>query len=523
MKILPLSTQSFSKLIEENKIYVDKTRYIEKLISTGSVYFLSRPRRFGKSLLISTFKELFKGNKKIFEGLYIYDKWNWSKTNPVIHLDFTELGYSSINVLNNSLEDFITRIAMEYSIELISRGIPDKFSELIEKLHKKAGERVVILVDEYDKPLIDNLSKERIYHEVKRTLHDFYQVIKASDEHLRFVFLTGVSQFSGLSIFSGLNNLNNITMNAKYASICGYTQEELENNFKEYIEDVSTEMGKTYEEIVSEIRRWYNGYSWDGKTFVYNPFSTLVFFDNKKFNEYWFETGTPTFLIEQIKKKNDLESFTQSREVGMGSLKGEGDGSDKIETTALLFQTGYLTIKKEEIIDGESEYTIDFPNMEVKKAFLRSLMKAYALRDLEEIKGINKKIATGLKEKREEDLEKGLEELFANIAYDLHIQKEKYYHSLFLVAGVLSGYEVESEVHTDKGRIDVVLKKEREVIVVEIKYGKGNKVEELLKEGMEQIKNRKYYEKYGGSEVSLLAVAFGEDKEIGCKFAQEAN
>jgi hypothetical protein len=174
-------------LIEENKIYVDKIEYMHKLISTGSVYFLSRSRRFGRSLLINTFKELFKGNKKIFEGLYICDKWDWSKTNPVIHLDFVELGYSSINVSNNSLEDFITRTAMEYSIEIISRGTPDKFSEVIEKLHEKTGARVVILVDEYDNPLIDNLNKEEIYSEVRRTLHDFYQADKSNKKCQRSV------------------------------------------------------------------------------------------------------------------------------------------------------------------------------------------------------------------------------------------------------------------------------------------------------------------------------------------------
>jgi hypothetical protein len=412
--------------------------------------------------------------------------------------------------------EFINSTASSYNVSLINTTLASKFGELIENLNKKAGEQAVILIDEYDKPLIDNLSKKEVYSEVKRTLHDFYQVIKASDEHLRFVFLTGVSQFSGLSIFSGLNNLNNITMNAKYGTICGYTQEELESNFKEYIESTAESMCISKEEVLSKIKHFYNGYSWDGKISVYNPFSTLMFFEKREFGNHWFETGTPTFLIEQIKKKNDLESFAQNRKVGMGSLKG--DGSDNIETTALLFQTGYLTVKKKEIIDDEPQYTIDFPNYEVKSSFLSSLMKAYALRDLEEIKGINKKIGKGLKEKNAEELERGLEELFANIAYDLITKKESYYHSLFLVAGVLSGYEVEPEVHTDKGRIDAVLKKEREVIVVEIKYGEGSKVEQLLKEGMEQIKDKKYYEKYGSSEVSLLAIAFGENKEIGCQF-----
>jgi hypothetical protein len=240
MKKLPIGTQSFSKLIDENKIYVDKTEHIHKLISAGSVYFLSRPRRFGKSLLINTFKELFKGNKKIFKGLYIYDKWDWSKTNPVIHLDFAEITYSTSEELKFSLNKLVEITGEKNEVTIDKElPLPMKFAQLIEKMHKKTGERAVILVDEYDKPLIDNLNKE-VYSEVKRTLHDFYQVIKASDEHLRFVFLTGVSQFSGLSIFSGLNNLNDITMNAEYGTICGYIQEELEINFKEYIESTAS-------------------------------------------------------------------------------------------------------------------------------------------------------------------------------------------------------------------------------------------------------------------------------------------
>jgi hypothetical protein len=397
-----------------------------------------------------------------------------------------------------------------------SAPIPVKFAQLIKKMHEKGGERVVILVDEYDKPLIDNLSKKEVYPEVKRTLHDFYQVIKASDEHLRFVFLTGVSQFSGLSIFSGLNNLNNITMNSKYASICGYTQEELESNFKEYIGSVSEAMDTTKGEVLLAIKRWYNGYSWDGKTSVYNPFSTLAFFRKKEFENYWFATGTPTFLIEQIKKKNDLRVFIKPKIVDSSSLRGRGD--TKIEDIALLFQTGYLTIRKKELENNRAQYTLDFPNMEVREAFIGNLLEEYTEKEYPEVQDINKRLEKALRDRDEKGLQRSIVELFANIAYDLETKRESYYHSLFLLSGRLSGYEVESEVHTDKGRIDAVLKKGKDVLVVEIKYGKGSKIEELLKEGMKQIKERKYYEKYGGSEVSLLAIAFGDNREIGCKF-----
>ncbi|MDR3125190.1 MAG: ATP-binding protein [Endomicrobium sp.] len=519
MKKLSIGTHTFEKLRNDNFIYVDKTGHIYNLINNGSVYFLSRPRRFGKSLLISTLEELFKANKDLFEGLYIWDKWDWSKKNPVIRLDFTEIGYKNSEELEKSFNVFLDNTAKRNNVEITKDApISVKFAELIEQLHKKTEQRVVILIDEYDKPLIDNLLNKEIYSEVKRSLHNFYQVIKAGDKHIQFVLLTGVSQFSGLSIFSGLNNLNNITLDSRYSSICGYTQEELESSFKEYIESTSKEMGLREEELLSKIKYWYNGYSWDGKVFVYNPFSTLKCCDSKEFIGHWFETGTPTFLIEEIRKKDNLEICIERRKVGIGSLKGEG--RESIDTTALLFQTGYMTIKEKKIIEDEPEYVIDFPNNEVERAFISSLMKEYTLRSAEEVNEVNKKIKERMRAKDAKGLEESLKELFANIPYDLHTKRESYYHSLFLLAAKMSGYEVEGEVHTDKGRIDVVIKGKESVVVVEIKYakGKGAVVEKKIKEAMKQIRETKYYEKYKTNKVSLLAIAFGEKKEIRCRF-----
>jgi RNA binding exosome subunit len=242
-----------------------------------------------------------------------------------------------------------------------------------------------------------------------------------------------------------------------------------------------------------------------------------LFLDKKEFKEYWYETGTPTFLIEQIKKKsNDLEPFAKSQEVGMAVLKG--DGSDNVETIALLFQTGYLTVKKKGLMERGSIYTLDFPNFEVKNAFLTSLIKAYMNKESREVERANENICEKIKRKDAKGLEESLRILFASIPYDLHIGKEAYYHSLFLMMMRLNGYEVEGEVHTDKGRIDAVLKKGNDVIVVKIKYSKEQTTEEMIKEAMEQIKDRKYYEKYVENEVSLLGIGFGKGKEIGCRF-----
>jgi hypothetical protein len=521
MKELPIGTQSFEVLRTSDFVYVDKTEHIWNLVNKGRMYFLSRPRRFGKSLLVSALSELFGGKKELFNGLYIYDRWDWSKTFPVIYLDFSEITYSTTNELKLSLNKFI-EITAEANEIIMDKELPlsMKFAQLIEQLHKKTGNPVVILVDEYDKPLIDSLSKPKeTQEEIKTALHDFYQVIKAKDKYIKFVLLTGVSRFSGLSIFSGLNNLNDITMNYKYATICGYTQEELEAKFKEHIKDVGKYLKISYEETLGTIKCWYNGYSWDGKASVYNPFSTLMFLENKKFKDYWYKTGTPTFLIKQIVKKNGLDRLIGQGTIIISSLSDVD--YDMMSIVDLLFQTGYLTIKKEEIReDKSSQYLLDFPNMEVREAFLSSLLAAYVNRQPEEIGDIAKRVNKGLKEKDGEVLREALTELFANIGYDLHIGEEKYYHSIFLATGKLLGFEVNTEVHTDKGRIDAVLKKEGKTTIVEIKYGEEVPTKKLVEEAIEQIKEKRYYEKYGKMDVSLLGIGFGNGKEIGCEFEE---
>jgi Holliday junction resolvase-like predicted endonuclease len=276
-------------------------------------------------------------------------------------------------------------------------------------------------------------------------------------------------------------------------------------------------MGISRAELLSKIKHWYNGYSCDGKTFVYNPFSTLAFFKSKEFTGYWFETGSPTFLIEQVEKMGEIEYLVKEQRVSQEVLKGPGD--EEMEPTSLLFQTGYLTIKgKEERRKGSYAYKLEFPNYEVKRAFLTKLVAVCARKTQKDTEGIRDKIKEAIKKEEREKLEESLRELYANIPYDLHIGKEAYYHSLFLLTMNLVGYEVEGEVHTDKGRIDVVLKKEKSIVVVETKYGKDKHISKMLKEAMEQIRGNKYYEKYIGNKVSLLAIVIGEKKEIRCRF-----
>ncbi|MDR1195527.1 MAG: ATP-binding protein [Endomicrobium sp.] len=516
MKELPISTQSFEVLRNNNFIYADKTKHIYDLIKNGRVYFLSRPRRFGKSLLISTFEELFKGNKKLFKGLYIYDKWNWEETNPIIHLDFSEKEYEAGKELKTSLLKFVRDTAEKNDIFLpdIDKGLlSSNFSELIEKLHKKTGSPVVILVDEYDKPITDNLSNKEVLDANKRTLHDFYQVIKAADKHLNFVFLTGVSKFSGLSVFSALNSINDITVDKKYSAICGYTQEELEYNFKDHILAAAKELNLSYDEIISIIKEWYNGYSWDGAIKVYNPFSTLLLFDKKEFENYWFETGTPTFLLDLIRKHNKPQDFLETAEISRKSF--ESYDPDDLRELPLLFQTGYLTVKSKKVSPDGTQYTLGFPNKEVKDSFLQNLLAYYTQYSTADFTEKRKKIMKQFQGCDEGGLQDSLTALLAQIPHQ--IRREAYYHTVFLIWLKMLDFDIQGEISTDKGSIDAVLKLNDFVIVSEIKFSENKSLETMLKAAFKQIKDKKYYESYLDKKIILLAIAFN-GKAVKCKF-----
>ncbi|MDR1096878.1 MAG: AAA family ATPase, partial [Tannerella sp.] len=348
MQQLGVDTQSFEKLRSRNCLYVDKTEVIYRMITGGRIYFLSRPRRFGKSLLVSTLEAIFKGKKELFEGLYIYDKWKWEEY-PVIKIDWTGINHSTPEEMKKDLVLYLKKIAENYQITLEAESAVSCFRDLIEALHKKTGKDAIILIDEYDKPVTSHLS-DSCLDTIKTFIHDFYQVMKSSDEYLQFVFLTGVSKFSGLSIFSALNNPQDITLRKEYATICGYTQEELESNFSEYIDRAAEYLEMTGEHLLEQIRYWYNGYTWDGKTAIYNPFSTMNFFENRRFNNYWFSTGTPSFLIDIIQRRNSMEDVLKPIVVS-DEILFDGYDPANISEVPLLFQTGYLTIKKMELTE----------------------------------------------------------------------------------------------------------------------------------------------------------------------------
>ncbi|MGE5343194.1 MAG: AAA family ATPase [Candidatus Omnitrophota bacterium] len=373
MKHLPIGVQTFSKLIDGNYLYIDKTRDIYNLFAEGGqYYFLSRPRRFGKSLLLSTLAEIFSGNKERFKDLWIYDKIDWTPY-PVLNLDLSKISFKNPEMLEKALETQIERIAADFNIQLDANlFFKEKFGQLLEKMAQK--QKVVILIDEYDKPMIEYIEAEEFEkaEEIRRVLKNFYGVIKASDAFLRFVFITGVSKFSKVSVFSDLNNLRDITLSEQFATLLGYTDAELQHYFERHLNEMTAQTGNSRGELLAKIRKWYNGYSWNGKDFVYNPFSILNFFTEKKFENFWFSTGTPTFLIHLIKDQQaDILEFEN---LMADNFILESFDIDNMDISALLFQTGYLTIKSVTIEHDVRTYELSYPNHEVRQSFLTHLL-----------------------------------------------------------------------------------------------------------------------------------------------------
>ncbi len=493
----PIGIQTFSELRTEGYVYIDKTKYIYELLQ-GKYYFFSRPRRFGKSLLISTLHDIFLGNKHLFSGLWIEDKITWEKY-PIIHLSFGNTSFKDIG-LRKAIENRLEDVANEHGIIFQTSSIGDKFTELIKGLSIK--KKVVILIDEYDKPIIEYLSKEEMPKalENRDILKEFYSVIKDLDAYIHFFFLTGVSKFSKVSIFSDLNNLHDITMHPNYSSLLGYTQAELEFYFKERLEEITHKNNISYPDLLYKIRQWYNGYAWLGTEKVYNPFSILNFMSSADFQNYWFATGTPTFLTKLMRENFNFNIEEITVDEGMlGNFRIEN-----LNEITLLFQTGYLTIKERE----DNIYTLTYPNKEVKNALNNFLLQefSYNLNVASPVWNMNK----DLKKKDIESVVGRLNTLFANIPYQIFEEKqESFYHAVIFLAFQLLGYYAQAEVSTSKGRIDTVVHHENTIFVMEFK------VNDSAENAIAQIKERKYHQKYlhQGKEVILLGFAC-QNKEI---------
>ena len=362
---LPIGIQTFRKLREQDCYYVDKTPFIQRLLDEGTHYFLSRPRRFGKSLFLDTLKELFEGNEELFEGLHIHAGHDWSERHPVVRLSFGGGSFTDPANVNTSVLAQLEAAAERGGVSARYATAPERFAHLLRTLHAHAGQRVVVLVDEYDKPILDALENPQVARANRDYLRGLYGVIKDSDAHVRFTFLTGISKFSKVNLFSQLNNLTDITLDPAYSSICGYTEHDLEAVFAPELAGLDRE----------RVREWYNGYGWLGSEKVYNPYDVLLLLRRRKFAAHWFETGTPAFLVDTLFERRvssvSLGAMLSTEDLLSAFDVGGRSAADHISTEALLFQTGYLTITAEEELGGKALYRLDYPNREVRQSLNR--------------------------------------------------------------------------------------------------------------------------------------------------------
>jgi hypothetical protein len=499
MKKLSVGISDFKELIQGNYIYVDKTEYIYKLINSGKYYFLSRPRRFGKSLLISTISYLFQAKRELFKGTYIEDKWNWDEIYPVIRIDFSK-DVKNKDDLKEKVYQELKKNYMWNSIE-IPKDIRDEsilLEELIMRISEKEQKQVVILVDEYDKPILDLIENIKEAEEVRKELKAFYSTIKGLDRYIKFVLITGVSKFSKVSLFSGLNQLEDISLNKGYGNICGYTQNELEFYFKDYLQDLN----------LDEIKEWYNGYYFLQDT-LYNPFDILLYLRNKEFDSYWYKTGTPSFLIKLIKEKKYDVSQLENKIVKKNIL--EKFDIEEIRIEALMFQTGYLTIKEVYQKEYGQEYKLGFPNKEVKISFNENILE-FTIKEEVRYKLVDDVITT-LKKENISKLKEHIDLLISNISY-MYLKEEASYVLAVFVLFYSTGLNVITEDNTSKGRIDLTVIVNNSIVyilefkVIQDEKEKGNAIKQILQ--------KEYYKKYlNYDKIYIIGIEFDKiNKQI---------
>ena len=502
---LPISVQTFREVRESDCYYVDKTGYIERLVNGGKCYFLSRPRRFGKSLFLDTVKEAFECNRELFEGLAIRDRWDWSAPRPVVRLDFSGGLYNKPDGLEDDLVKQLTFIERETGVVTHDASPPGRLQSLIIELHRMSGRRVVVLVDEYDKPILDALRTPKMAEANRDLLRGVYSSVKFADAHIKFVFLTGVSKFSKVNLFSGLNNLVDITLDRRYSAICGYTDDDLDTVF-------AAELGELDRD---RIREWYNGYNWRGTQRVYNPHDVLLLFDKREFGAYWHETGTPKFLVDTL-----VERGVSAVSLG-GTTAGEELLSafdvDYIAVEALLFQTGYLTIVSEVDRDvGLPLYRLDYPNLEVRMSLNRVLFRRLAQdHSFEHLDRNN--LPQLLQDGDLEGVRDLLFRLYENIPYEWYTNNaiagfEGYYSSVFYSYFAAQGFDVEAESSSNSGRLDMAVRYAGSVFLFEFKVARAGKSPKVPP--LHQMRERGYADKYRGTRepVYLIGVVFDTEK-----------
>ena len=505
MKKLPIGIQSFEAIRSEDHYYVDKTSFVKKLADAGKYYFLSRPRRFGKSLFLDTLHQAFLGKKTLFKGLYLENHWKWDTSHPVIHISFGSGVFRSPEDLSLKMESILMDIREEHGIGYEKRSPNDRFMEAIVKISRKTEKKVVVLIDEYDKPILDRIHDQAMASLMREELKNFYAVLKDADAHLKFVFITGVSKFSKVSLFSGLNHLQDITLNDAYATLCGYTEEELHQVFSDRMQGLAPE----------NLRSWYNGYSWLGEK-VYNPFAILNALQTRQIRNYWFETATPSFLIA-ILKKNNFHSFDMENVQATSAILDSFD-IDHISPETLLFQTGYLTIKGVRQIGLLTQYTLGYPNMEVKSA-LNDSLTIYFIDAIRPRETSRAPLYESLLKGDPDILRDHFHALLAAIPHDWYRKNnihayEGHYASVFYSYLASMGLDITPEERTNKGGIDLSLRMEDKVYLFEFKMAEDARAAEAA---LEQIRNRGYHEKYKaeGKKIYAIGMAFsGKERNL---------
>ena len=481
-KLYPVGIQNFESLRKDGFFYVDKTALMYQLVTTGRYYFLSRPRRFGKSLLISTLEAYFQGKEELFDGLAVASLEKEWKRYPVIHLDLNAKKFDGPDDLIRLIDRQLLVLEAEYGKVKTDETIDDRFVSLIRNMNGRTGERVVILVDEYDKPLLQAIGNDALQNEYRAILKAFYGVLKSMDGYIRFALLTGVTKFGKVSVFSDLNNLMDLSMDERYTDICGVSGEELLRDFDEDIRALALNNGQTYEQACAQLKEDYDGYHFcPDSPGIYNPFSLLNTFAKGRYGSYWFETGTPTYLVELLKKSDyDLEQMSRE-ETDSETLDSIFTGDNPIP---VIYQSGYLTIKKYDKEFGL--YTLGFPNREVEEGFLRFLMPYYAKSD---------RTKSGFEIKRfVDDVRKGdidgfmerLQSFLADCPYELARDIELHYQNVLFIVFRLAGLYTQVEYHTSRGRIDMVVQTVDYVYVMEFK------LDGSAEEALQQIEEKQY-------------------------------
>ena len=482
-KIYPIGIQNFEKIRNDGYLYIDKTALMYQMVKTGSYYFLSRPRRFGKSLLISTLEAYFQGKKELFTGLAIERlEKDWIKY-PILHLDLNIEKYDTLESLDNILEKSLTAWEKLYGAEPSERSFSLRFAGIIERACKQAGQRVVILVDEYDKPMLQAIGNEKLQKQFRDTLKPFYGALKTMDGYIKFAFLTGVTKFGKVSVFSDLNNLDDISMRKDYVEICGVSDQELHENLDIELHEFAKTQDLSYDKLCTKLKEYYDGYHFTHNSIgIYNPFSLLNAFKYKEFGSYWFETGTPTYLVKLLKKHHyDLERMAHEETDAQVLNSIDSESTNPIP---VIYQSGYLTIKGYDERFGI--YRLGFPNREVEEGFIRFLLPFYA--------NVNKVESPFEVQKFVREVETGdydsffhrLQSFFADTTYEVIREQELHYENVLFIVFKLVGFYTKVEYHTNDGRIDLMLQTEKFIYIMEFKLNG------TAEEALQQINNKRY-------------------------------